>query len=140
MPITFENIIYDKIVDALHKLLADEFNVPIYLDEHKGNQSFLIKPVSDELIGHLNSGIERQYNIEIDYQLKIGGKYSKNTFKQISNIMERLKRLIFNNISYSNGDVWFDAGIENIEYINDDDDLTILKAIASFNCTNIEII
>ena len=73
MPITFENIIYDKIVDALHKLLADEFNVPIYLDEHKGNQSFLIKPVSDELIGHLNSGIERQYNIEIDYQLKIGG-------------------------------------------------------------------
>ena len=54
--------------------------------------------------------------------------------------MERLKRLIFNNISYNSGDTWFDAGISNIEYERDEEDKSIIRSIATFNCTNIEII
>ena len=41
MAITFENIIHDRIIDALQGLLVNEFTVPVYVDEHRGNQSFL---------------------------------------------------------------------------------------------------
>ena len=140
MAITLTNIIHDKIMDSLATLINDEFNSPVYYDEHRGNHSFLLTPTNDELITHLSDGIERQYTIEIEYQLKIGGQYNKNDFKQVSNIMERFKRLIFNNMSYSSGDSWFDAGVDSIEYSRDEDDPSILKSIANFNCANIETI
>jgi len=140
MPIDYTNTINDKIMETLANLINAEFSIPIYYDEHRGNQSFLLIPTSDNLITHLQSGIEREYSIEIEYELKTAGVYNKNDLKQVSNIMERLKRLVFNNMSADNGDTWFDAGLENIEYLRDEDNQNVLKSIASFNCTNIEII
>ena len=49
MAITFENIIYDRVVEALQGLLVNEFTIPVYIDEHKGNQSFLLTPESDNI-------------------------------------------------------------------------------------------
>ena len=140
MPISFTNTIHNKIMESLATIINDEYTIPVYYDSHKGNHSWLITPEADELVTHLSSGIERLYTISIQYQLKIGGEYHKNDFKQVSNIMERLKRLIFNNISYNSGDTWFDAGISNIEYERDEEDKSIIRSIATFNCTNIEII
>ena len=140
MAITFTNTIHDKIIDNLATIIHNEFNIPIKYSEHRGNQSFLLTPESDAFIEHLNSGITREYTVNIEYQLKSAGEYSLNNLKQVSNIMERFKRLVFNNISYSNGDVWFDARVTSIEYIQDEDDKTLLKGLAVFNCTNIEII
>ena len=54
--------------------------------------------------------------------------------------MERLKRLIYNNSSYTNGSIWFDANIDNITYERDDDDLSLLRGLATFSCQNIEAI
>ena len=138
MAITFTNTIYDDVMESLSTLINDEFSIPVYYDEHKPPQSFLLTPQSDNLITHLSSGMERAYEIEINYQLKSGGQYTKNNMKQVSNIMERLKRLIFNNISYSSGVKWFDAGIISIEYERDEDDESLLRGIGIFNCTNIE--
>ena len=140
MPTDFTNIIYDKILQSLETIINGEFSIPVYYDQHRGNHSFLITPVADELVGHLHDGIERRYTIEIEYQLKVGGTYNKNDIKQVSNNMERLKTVIFNNMSYSSGDAWFDAGIDNIDYERDTEELDMLRAIATFNCTNIEII
>ena len=140
MAITFTNTIYDDIMDSLATIINDEFSVPVYYDEHKPPQSFLLIPISDELITHLSSGMEREYSIQINYQLKFGGQYTKNNLKQVSNTMERLKRLIFNNISYSNGDKWFDASLSSIEYETDEDDSTLLRGLGTFNCSNIETI
>ena len=140
MAITFTNTIYDDIMDSLATIINDEFSVPVYYDEHKPPQSFLLIPISDELITHLSSGMEREYSIQINYQLKFGGQYTKNNLKQVSNTMERLKRLIFNNISYSNGDKWFDASLSSIEYETDEDDSTLLRGLGTFNCGNIETI
>ena len=64
----------------------------------------------------------------------------ENSFKQVSNIMERLKRLVFNNINYSSGTSWFDGRITDIEYSRDEDDETLLNGVATFVCNNIEII
>ena len=140
MPTSFTNIIYDKILQSLEAIINCEFSIPVYYDQHRGNHSFLITPVVDELVGHLHDGIERRYTIEIEYQITVGGTYNKNDIKQISNNMERLKTVIFNNMSYSSGDAWFDAGIDSIDYERDTEESDILKAIATFNCTNIEII
>ena len=140
MPITFTNIIYDKIIENLATIINDEFAISIHYDEHRSNQSFLLIPESDTLLEHLSSGISREYSITIEYQVKSGGSYNKNSFKQVSNIMERLKRLVFNNINYSSGVSWFDGRITDIDYSRDEDDDTLLKGVATFMCNNIEII
>ena len=140
MAITFSNTIYDDIMETLAKLINDEFAISVVYDEHKPPQSFLIIPQNDELVTNLSSGIHREYNIEINYQLKIGGQYTKNNMKQVTNILERLKRLIHNNNSYSSGSVWFDANISSIEYERDEDDDSLLRGIGIFNCQNIEVV
>ena len=140
MAITFTNTIYDDVIDSLATIINDEFTIPIHYDEHRGNQSFLLTPESDTLLEHLSSGISREYSISVEYQVKSGGTYNKNSFKQVSNIMERFKRLVFNNINYSNGTSWFDGRVTDIEYSRDEDDETLLKGVATFVCNNIEII
>ncbi|QDP48487.1 MAG: hypothetical protein Unbinned6747contig1000_45 [Prokaryotic dsDNA virus sp.] len=141
MPITFENIIYDRIVDALNGLLANEFNIPIYLDEHKGNQSFLLTPSADDINEYGNNFQSRDYTIEITYQIKIGGAYTKNSIKQVSNIAERTKRLIYNNASYSPSSSykWHDGRIESIEYVREDESPDLITAVIIFNCTSTEV-
>jgi len=42
----YENLVFDNILDKLHTILADEFAIPVYFDEHRGNQSFLIDLLS----------------------------------------------------------------------------------------------
>jgi len=140
MPISFINIIFDEILEKLSSIINNEFNIPVYYDEHKGNQSFLLIPDSDEIVTNISGGMQRQYNITIDYELKSGGSYTKNTIKQVSNIMERLKRLVYNEKIQSTGAEWFDAQITSVEYERDEDDQTLIKGKAIFNCQNMEII
>ena len=47
MAIDFTNTIHSKIIDSLSAIINGEFNIPIYYDEHKGNQSWLLTPESD---------------------------------------------------------------------------------------------
>jgi len=140
MPITFTNTIYDDVIDSLATIINDEFSIPVHYDEHRGNSSFLLIPESDTLVTYMSSGAQREYDILVNYQLKFGGQYNKNNIKQVSNVMERLKRLILNNVSYSDGEKWFDANISSIEYEIDEDDPTLLRGIGTFNCQNIEVI
>ena len=140
MAITYSNTIYDDIMETLATIVNDEFNISVHYDEHKPPQSFLFTPSSDELVETLSTGIHRECSIEINYQLKSGGQYTKNNLKQVSNVMERLKRLVHNNTSYNNGATWFSANISSIEYERDDDDQTLLRGVAMFNCQNIEVI
>jgi len=52
--------------------------------------------------------------------------------------MERLKRLINDNPTSNGGGEFFDANISSIEYERDEDDKSLLRGIAIFNCQNIE--
>lgn len=140
MPVDFTNVFYDNIMESLATVINGEFSTPVHYDEHRGNQSFLLTPTSDEFVTFLSTGQQREYNVEISYQLKIGGQYNKLNMKQIAQVMERLKKLIYENKIYSNGSVWFDAHITTIEYVRDEDDDTILRGVANFNCNSIEVI
>jgi hypothetical protein len=77
MAITYSNTIYDDIMETLATLINDEFSIAVYYDEHKPPQSFMLTPSSDELVANLSSGTQREYEIEVNYQLKIGGQYTK---------------------------------------------------------------
>ena len=137
--ITYENVVFDRIIESLNTLLADEFSIQIRYDEHKGNHSFLITPGEDELIELISKGQSRIYSILISYELTSGGEYTKNHVKQVSEIAERVKRLIMNNTAYTPSDVykWHDGRIETITYSREDG---ILKANLEFNCTVTEVI
>ena len=141
MAITFENVIYDRVIDALQDLLANEFSIPAYIDEHKGNHSFLLTPASDTINEYAQNFQSRNYVVEIAYQLKIGGAYTKNSLKQVSNIAERVKRLIFDNATYSPSSVykWHDGNIDSIEYARDEDSPDLITAVMEFNCTSTEV-
>ena len=142
MAVTYENVIYDRVINNLHSIMADEFSIPIYFDAHEGNQSFLITPVSDELEDSLTSGQTRNCEVEISYQLTSSGNYTKNSVKQVSEIAERLKRLLYNNRNYAvSGTTKFFNGIVNgITYERDEDNDELLRSILSFTCTTMEIV
>jgi len=141
MPTDYTNIIYNEIMENLANLINGEFSIPIYYDEHKGNQSFVITPQSDSLVTKLSTGSQREYEILISYQLKTGGQYTKNNLNQVSQIMERMKRLIHNNSHYSPSGVYkyHDGRVESVNYEQDEDNLDVWRANVSFNCTVTEI-
>tara|TARA_R100000687_G_scaffold63933_2_gene51958 strand:- start:1194 stop:1706 length:513 start_codon:yes stop_codon:yes gene_type:complete len=137
--VLYENIVWERIIDPLHSIIADEFKIPIYFDEHKGNQSFVIIPTEDNLVGLLsgNSGQEREHIVEITYQLKSGGVYSESSLKKISNISEHLKRILQNNANKY--DAWFNGQCTSIEYVRDEDDPSILTSAITFEASTLEI-
>tara|TARA_R110001592_G_scaffold22265_1_gene88836 strand:+ start:32 stop:460 length:429 start_codon:yes stop_codon:yes gene_type:complete len=140
--ITYENVVFDRVIDSVHTIIVDEFNVPVYYDEHEGNQSFLITPSEDELEDSLVSGQVRNYTISISYELNMPGNYTKSSIKQVSSLTERLKRLLYNNRNYTvSGTNQFYNGIVNsVEYSRDDDNQSLLRSNTSFTCTSMELL
>ena len=130
----FENVIFFRVLENLHKLLSNEFFVPIYFDEHRGNQSFLIKPLEDNLEQTFNNGQDREYVIMIEHKLLSGGKFNRNHIKQASETYERVKKLIFNNIRYENN--WYNGRIESIITTRDEE---ALLSEMQFNCISREV-
>jgi len=143
MAITYENVIYDRVIDNLHSLIANEFSILISLDvnEERPNQSFLLTPLSDLLIELLANGQTREYIIEINYQLTLSGNYTKNSYKQLTEIAERMKRLVHNNISYSpSGNYkWHNGRIVNVNFERSESDSTISNVIMQFSCISTEV-
>tara|TARA_R100000664_G_C2732925_1_gene123090 strand:- start:363 stop:782 length:420 start_codon:yes stop_codon:yes gene_type:complete len=139
MAITYENVVYDRVIESLYALLGNEFGIPIRFDEHKGNQSFLITPNEDELIELISNGQTRQYNIIINYQVVSGSSYGRKQIKQVTEIAERVKRLIHNNTAYSPSDVykWHDGKVENINYSQLEE---VLSVNMEFTCISLESI
>jgi len=141
MAITYENVIYDRVIDSINTILADEFNIPVVFDEtaDRGNQSFLVTPGEDNQVDTLASGQLRQVTVVINYELKTGGNYTKNSVKQITNITERVKRLLFNNKTYtvSATNRYRNGLVENIIYEREDN---VSRSITTFSCQTLELV
>jgi len=139
MAITYTNLIYDNVIDSLNQLIADEFSIPVYYDEHRGNHSFLITPLEDIIEEGLHTGSNRIITVSIEYELILGGSYNKMNFKQVSEIGERLKRLLYNNRNYSSSGTvkYFDGVVDSVLYERTDD---VIKMTAAFRCMVLEII
>tara|TARA_R110000803_G_scaffold153330_2_gene218227 strand:- start:15193 stop:15624 length:432 start_codon:yes stop_codon:yes gene_type:complete len=142
MAITFNNVIYDRVIDNFHTIIADEFGIQIFYDEHQSNQSFLLQPVSDDLSEEIHTGMVRNYTILISYQVDFAGNYTKESFRQVSLVAERMKRLIYNNRNYtvSNARQFYNAVIDNTIYERDEDNTDLLRANMTVVVSAMEII
>lgn len=142
MAISYENVIYDRVIESLSSIIADEFSMPIYYDAHEGNQSFLITPVSDELNETLTTAKVREYTVNVSYQVDLAGNYTKLTLKQVSEIAERMKRLIYNNRNYtvSGSRQFYNANVSSIEYARDEDNPDLVSASMEINVSVMEVI
>ena len=142
MAITFNNVIYDRVIDNLHSIIANEFGIQIFHDEHKINQSFLIEPVSDDLNEQIHTGMVRDYTILISYQVDFAGNYTKESFRQVSLVAERMKRLLYNNRNYSESGTrqFYNAVIDSTVYERDEDNPDLLRANMTAVVSAMEII
>jgi len=142
MAISYENVIYDRVIESLSSIIADEFSMPIYYDAHEGNQSFLITPVSDELNETFATAQVREYVVNIAYQVDLGGNYTKLTLKTVSEVAERVKRLIYNNRNYevSGSRKFNNANVGSIEYARDEDNPYLVSASMDVNVSVMEVI
>jgi len=142
MAISYENVIYDRVIESLSSIIADEFSMPIYYDAHEGNQSFLITPVSDELNETFTTAQVRDYVVNIAYQVDLGGNYTKLTLKTVSEVAERVKRLIYNNRNYevSGSRKFNNANVGSIEYARDEDNPYLVSASMDVNVSVMEVI
>tara|TARA_R100001443_G_scaffold25271_2_gene38052 strand:+ start:7241 stop:7753 length:513 start_codon:yes stop_codon:yes gene_type:complete len=136
---SYANVVYENVIESLQDLIRKEFQIPV-IDEHKGNQSFVIDPQQDTFIEFISSGQTRSYDVNIIYTLMRGGGY-KNVKTQLTSTAEHLKRLIHNNTSYSPSGVYkyHDGRIETVTYEQDEENLDVWRANLSFNCTVTEI-
>ena len=79
--------------------------------------------------------------LEIIYELRVE-IISKSKFKELTNIIERVKRLFApdNNSDYSPSGTykWHDGRITSIDYSRDEDSPEILRAILTFQCLSLE--
>ena len=139
MAITFENVIFDRVIDNLNSIIANEFGIQIFYDEHQGNQSFLLQPATDEVLDTLSHGQIREVTVNIQYELDLSNNITKNSFKQVMSITERLKRLLFNNNTYSvSGENQFRNGsVGSVEYEQEDDKI---RSITTFTCQTLELV
>ena len=144
MAITYENVIYDRVIDSLQTILADEFSIPVLFDNtaERGNQSFLITPAGDDLEEPVVTGQVRNYTVSINYELLSAGNYTKNSVKQVTEITERLKRLLYNNRTYSVSGTnrFYNGSVNTIAYERDEDDPGIIRSITSLTVTTMELI
>ena len=136
---SYANVVYENVIESLQDIIRNEFKVPV-IDEHRGNQSFVIDPQEDTLIEHFASGQSRNYDVDIVYTLMRGGGW-RSVKTQLTSTAEHLKRLIFNNSNYSPSGVYkfHDGKIETVEYNQDEDDLDLWRANISFNCIVTEV-
>ena len=136
---SYANVVYENVIESLQDLIRKEFQIPV-IDEHRGNQSFVIDPQQDTFVQYLSSGQTRNYDVDIIYTLMRGGGY-KNVKTQLTSTAEHLKRLIHNNTSYSPSGVYkyHHGKIETVTYEQDEENLDVWRANLSFNCTVTEI-
>jgi len=135
--ITYTNI-SNTIIGKVANIIGDEVSIPITFDEHKGNHSILIVPLEDSLIDLLARGQSREYSILISYELTTGGNMSENTFKQISNTAEHIKRLFAPDNNADVSGYWIAGQISSIVYERDEDDETKIRALINFQCIYVE--
>ena len=142
MAITFENVIFDRIINNLNSIIANEFGIQIFYDEHQGNQSFLLQPLSDDLNEQIHTGMVRDYTILISYQVDFAGNYTKESFRQVSLVAERLKRLMYNNRNFSESGVrqFYNAVIDSTVYERDEDNTDLLRANMTAVVSAMEIV
>ena len=100
MPVTYENVFYDYVMDPLRDLFIEEYSYgKIYISPsilHKDPFSIRIWGNSAETDEYLANAWQKQYNIEISLY-EIEKNPGENYYKQFYSDIERIYQLLFTN-------------------------------------------
>ena len=142
--VEFENIYKDRVLDNIQKLIKQTIpSVPLYYDEHKGQESFLIKPVSDTFIDYASNAHIRKYITEISFQIHTGSEFTRqHDLKRLTDKAELLKRIFFNNRDLEALGIveWYNAKVLDITYVRSEEDTEVEGFILSLECNVNEVV
>lgn len=138
--VTFENIFKTRVLDNIQKLIKQTIpSVPLFYDEHKGQESFLIRPASDTFTDYASNAHIRTYTTEISFQVHSGSEFSRDRdVQRLTDKAELVKRIFFNNRDLA--DAWFNAVVTDIVYERDTDDTELERFILTLECNVNEVL
>jgi hypothetical protein len=136
IPMAYTNIVKTHVLDPLEGLIETEFNLPVSFDKHRGTESIVLKLDSEDFLELLAGGQTRRYNIAIEYEVKKPGGF-ENVRDHVTMRAERMKRLLYNNSTYYDGSTyrWHDGIVSSIDYLTDEENPEIKRAVIMFECS-----
>ena len=141
--VEFNNIYKKKVLDNIQKLIKQTIpGVPLYYDEHRGQESFLITPVSDAFVDFASNAHIRQFTTEISFQIHSGSEFTRDRdIKRLTDIAELLKRIFFNNrdLELLNITEWYNAKVLDIVYQRSEEDTEVESFVLTLECNVNEV-
>ena len=124
--VEFTNIFKTKVLDNIQKLLKQTIPaIPLFYDEHKGQESFLIRPISDSFVDYASNAHVRTFTTEISFEINSGAEFTRDRdVQRLTDKAELVKRIFFNNRNFSVSDVeqWYNAVVRDIIFERDEDE------------------
>ena len=109
MSITYENIYNDRFFEPLREIFYEEFDIKMTMDidyQERGSHWFNLIPISDEGDEMRSSGQHRLYGAKLKYYEFYKKERDHTWFKYMTDIGERVKRLIGNNSNFTVKATW----------------------------------
>lgn len=142
--VEFENIFKGRVLDNIQKLIKQTIpSVPLYYDEHKGQESFLIIPVSDTFVDYASNAHIRTYTTQISFEVHSGSEFTRHhDVQRLTDKAELVKRIFFNNRDLEALGIkeWFNGRVTDIIYERDEEDAEIERFVLTFECNVNEVI
>ena len=130
MPISYTNIIQQKILNPIRLLLRNEFqnSYPVYIGneyEKQGNQSIRIECIRQDSNSRGAGGYENRYTVEISLYLNMSNYEKKQVMEKLYNDSARIEQILFNKadpVSRSNDSAYYGGEVDSITFNDKTDD------------------
>ena len=136
--VEFENIYKERVLDNIQKLIKQTIpSIPLYYDEHRGQESFLLRPQSDTFIDYASNAHIRQYETLISFQIISGSDYTRDKdIQRLTDVAELVKRIFFDNRDLEALGIteWYNAKVTDIVYERDTEDTEVERFVMTLEC------
>lgn len=138
--VAFTNNFKTTVLDNIQKLIKQTIpSIPLYYDRHRGQESFLLRPVSDNFIEYASNAHVRIYTVEISFEIESGSDFTRDKdILRMTDIAELIKRIFFDNRNLI--DAWYNASVASVVYERDEEDTEKERFILTLECNVNEVI
>ena len=138
--VTFTNNFKTTVLDNVQKIIKQTIpGIPLFYDKHKGQESFLLRPVSDDFIEYSSNTHVRLYTVELSFEIQTGADFTKNKdILRLTDVAELVKKIFFNNRNLT--DAWYNATVPNVIFERDEDDAEKERFILTLECNVNDVI
>ena len=142
--VEFNNVFKDKVLDNIQKLIKQTIpSVPLSYDEHIGQESCLIRPISDTFVDFASNTHIRTFTTTISFEIHTGTESTRDKdIKRLTDIAELLKRIFLNNRDLEALGIsqWYNARIVDVVYERDAEDRERERCVLTLECNVNEVI